>query len=141
MKIDEIFEFRGYHGFPSKCRIRAWLFGRIELSILVMMSDIPDGGTSITNASEVIATKVMQDIVGPKFDLEHDRVTWIEHYPRQGENNRDPVYRTSFDLVTYKWLNGKELRATSPSWTRVSKAWIEELIKDRIEEVDREPEY
>lgn len=135
--IDEILEFKGYdfHSFMSKCRLRVWIYGRMTLSALVMMSDVPDGGLSITNGSEKIATKVMETIIRPKFGMTPDRVTWIEHYEHDGEEARDPIRRPYYDTVTYDWLqpNGHSFKAISPSWQRVSRKWIEELIKETID--------
>jgi len=138
-QVDTILEYKGYpsHRFMSKCRIRIWIYGRVELSALVIMSDMAEPGSwnlSVTNGSDRIATTVVETILMPKYKIEPGRVIWVEHYEHDGENARDPIRRTSYDTVTYKWqqVNGHNYQATGPSWQRVTRQWIEELIKETI---------
>lgn len=129
---DMIFNYPGYHGIKSKCRLRIWIRGRINASAIVVMSDVPDGGTSITNRSEVIASKVVTDILLPKHEISHTRAIWFEHYPHA--EKLFPEDHETFDLVTYEWdiPNKSTIRARNPSWYRVSLEVVEGLVKEEI---------
>ena len=63
--------------WDSKCRVRIW-HDDSHSATVVLFSDLDedDTGTSITNASENVATLVRE-----RFGL-NGNITWIEHYVR-----------------------------------------------------------
>lgn len=124
-QIDQEFNYAGYHGIASKCRLRVWMGGRVDRMVFVMMTELDNSGTSVTNRSEHIATMVNKDILIPKFGIDRDRAIWIEHYSKGGVTPWD-----TFDVVTYDWDTKQQ--AKNPSWHRVSQRWVEELIREEL---------
>jgi hypothetical protein len=138
--IDQEFNYDGYHGVPSKCRLRVWSFGRMNTTVVVVLSDIAlDSGTSVTNRIEHIATMVNKDVLIPKLGVDHDRAIWIQHHPNE-EYRDDP----EFELVTFDWEQVPRRkrypsvesayyhRAKHASWSYRRQEWVEELIKDVV---------
>lgn len=117
--IDMVLKFMGYGMHPSKCRIRVY---DEPVHTVVIASDLGSGsGTSVTNAAEDIASKVCS-----VYDINPQRMTWVEHYPRRGE------YPDTFDLVEFtilprtQWQGGKVV--SSPSWSPLTKKKVAAMI-------------
>ena len=84
------FEYTGFHGSPGTCEIK--IVHALGLAF-VICSEIPDNpGRSVTNMAEAIATAVCKE-----YDLNPNRMVWIEHYPPSHGRTKD-----SYDLVTFK---------------------------------------
>lgn len=128
-QIDQEFNYAGAIGVASKCRLRVWTTGSPSMTVVVMLTSIPgDSGTSVTNLIQHIATMVNKDIIIPKLGVDHDRVIWIQHNTNK-EYDDDP----EFDLVTFDWAETpRGQQATNVSWSRVSQALVEGLIKEEI---------
>jgi hypothetical protein len=70
---------------------------------VVVCTELPENeGMSVTNAAEKVATAVVDG-----FDLEPERLIWIEHYPVMGE------FDETWDSCEFKW-EGK--KAVSVGW-------------------------
>jgi len=95
--IDTLYNYKGFSGCDSKCWIR--IFSK-DLAYIVIATELPDNpGTSITNTAAALATSVAIE-----FDIEPERLVWIEHYPTRPDADREETY----DLVTFTW--GKRKR-------------------------------
>ena len=121
---DFLYDFEGYHGYPSQCRIQ--IFSVTARSVVVVASELPDNpGTSITNRAEWIANQLYE-----RLDQPEDFI-WIEHYPEDAYGgNPDPEHTESFAIVEFDVENGK---LTRPDWTHVTKPQVEQLIHRPLE--------
>lgn len=85
-----------YHGpgntVSAKCGVE--IFPGAAGSKIAIVSELPDnGGCSITNAAEIIASLLCE-----RLALDPTKLTYIEHYPTHADG--DPV--PTWDLVTFK---------------------------------------
>jgi hypothetical protein len=120
--------YPGYHGRPAACRATIYTLtnqsGIPSRVIVLAQLEGPDyNGLSVTNGFEKAATELTRKV----SDTDWSRVIWIEHYPSR------PVRfmgEETFDLVTLSWDQG---RFSRPNWHHVSRAWVEELIKEEYE--------
>ncbi len=127
--VDEVYEYRGYHGCDSRCRIRIYR-SQSKLPVIIATEEVGQNpGTSITNMAEQIATDVSRI-----YRLAHEPFVWIEHY----DDRSDPIAlkygirRTkgeSFDRVEFR-RRGTEL--SEPDWRPISKEAVEALIGERL---------
>ena len=105
--IDTLYNYKGFSGCDSKCWIR--IFSK-DLAYIVIATELPDNpGTSITNTAAALATSVAIE-----FDIEPERLVWIEHYPARPDADHDETY----DLVTFTWDG---LRFSEPQWKHLGK--------------------
>lgn len=119
------FGYKGLHHRPARCNLSVYKLGRGQehltdaTYVAVFAEPVEYEGLSVTNGAEKIATAVMESL-----ETTPGRVIWIEHYPKELHWRKD---KESFDVVTFCW---EEERASRPTWLRVSRAWVEELIKE-----------
>jgi hypothetical protein len=71
------FEYRGYFGCESYCRLRLFR-GASKLVVAVATELESNEGTSVTNVAEQLAMFVCDE-----FQIARSRLVWIEHYPAQ----------------------------------------------------------
>ena len=118
--LDTVFRYRGYHGCPSRCRIRVYeAEGDISVPSVLVATEIDDNpGTSVTNRIEVIATEVYRLLERPEAGL---RV--IEHY------TSNAIAPERFALVTMEREAGKTF--STPRWKHLSLVQVEEIIGGR----------
>jgi hypothetical protein len=120
------FEYRGFHGFPSRCNLELIPLpdGRL-VAIATERSDNP--GTSVTNAAELLASQVCD-----RFGIEPGRLLWIEHYgygtslfPERGHDH------VTFARTYVKWANPAGKTPTcyaepvyfrAPSWRQMTES-------------------
>ena len=88
--------YLGFGIHPSKCKV---YINHIDDIHYFCFEDMGDG-TSVTNASEAIATDMIE-----KFNLNPEKCRFFERY----------VYGNdiTFDKIEYTWVNRK---ASSPTW-------------------------
>lgn len=100
-----IHEYKGFGRVPSKCIVKIISDNNKNL---ICFEDIGEG-TSVTNASEQLATEIVD-----KFDLNPTNCRFFETY---SQYNYD-----SFDEIIYNWatINGKFI-AKNPDWIPVTK--------------------
>lgn len=104
MTKDFIHEYKGFGRVPSKCRVKIF---SDDGETLICFEDF-GVGTSVTNASEQLATEIVD-----KFDLNPTDCRFFETY---SQYNHD-----SFDEITYEWssLHGQWV-AKEPDWRPAS---------------------
>ena len=93
--------------FESKCKIDLIRFNSGK-GIIIMSEMEENEGTSITNASEQIATEIVK-----KYFLPVEDFKFIETYPYHWKEQG-----IEFDEVKYNW-NGKDFE--HPHWRRIKK--------------------
>ncbi len=120
-------ELNKTHLWDSKARVRVW-HGADVHPTMVVFSDIDEQevGTSITNSSEYIATKVFHS-----FKLKHP-ILWFEHYSRCNHSEWEKQSRSlqeSVSLVSYHFI---ENRFKSPRWVYINRTMAEDMIKSSL---------
>lgn len=118
--FDGTIPYPGYHGCPSKCRIRLF---RVYGAPVIVCTELEENvGTSVTNTAEVIATLVW-NVLGKPENLQ-----WIEHYADRAFFGKKPTMREEFDLVVFERRDSGLLeRFCHPRWRRISKEEAESL--------------
>lgn len=128
-EIDRLFEYEGYHRQSAYCWLNMVRFGRglvKQRSAVVILTELPDSGTSVTNRIESLASEVWQKILrlgiieADRVPISPGRVLWFEHYLERGRN-----FPEHYDLVTFDWDDRNEARRAV--WSRVDEAFIEQL--------------
>ena len=94
-------EFKGWGIHPSACNVH------VEKNLdtqecRILFEDI-DEGTSVTNASEQLATEIVK-----LMELDHTKCRFFETYADG---------RTDVDEIEYDWINGV---AKNPKWKHVN---------------------
>ncbi len=115
---------------PARCYLRVWT-GRGQLPVVVA-TEMPDNeGTSITNAAELVAAQVWEQLL-PEA---REGFVWIERYPA----GRDRTGRVapesaldgeSLDLVTFALTGGHrlEMREDPHPWRRITRIDVEAMV-------------
>jgi hypothetical protein len=112
--IDAKFEYKPHpHYRLAHCRVRIYEHEGQQVVVATEMEGNP--GMSVTNAAEDIATQL-----AAAYNLEVDRLIWIEHYCYPDEGH-------IFDLVRFTWEGGK---ASDPQWRRITFEEVERLTGD-----------
>lgn len=111
------FKYAGFHGTPSRCRLRVYR-GRDGGAVILATWDAHSDGTSITNAAELVAT-------GAARHLGLEAFTWVEHYAF-GEESHRAGPSDSFDLVTFQGNKSEGFR--DPSWRHLGREGFLELL-------------
>ena len=115
-------EYRGLHGFESKCGLDVWrVFGQ-TIAMLTELLDNP--GTSVTNYFEHIATELLPFVA--LFTLEEpsppESIIWIEHYERTEKSGIPETW----ERVRLEW-NGE--RYHSPAWEPWERLFADGSVK------------
>ena len=114
--IEFLHDFKGFGRVPSKCRV---LIEANNLNYYICFQDLGNG-TSVTNASEQLATEIVD-----KMDFEPDDCRFFETY---SQYNND-----TFDEITYEWdLRLGKWEAKKPNWTPISKEEMEKMFNNKI---------
>lgn len=101
MKEEYIHEFKGFGRVPSKCKVIIYYEDNINY---ICFEDLGIG-TSVTNASEQIASEIVE-----KMDLTPSFCRFFETY---GQYDND-----TFDEISYKWqIEDSKWKASEPDWT------------------------
>ncbi|MDJ0723764.1 MAG: hypothetical protein QNJ38_01470 [Prochloraceae cyanobacterium] len=97
----------------SKCRLRIY---RNKRQVTVIVSEVPDNeGRSITNGVESIITHGCK-----KYDIDFDRVIWLEHYPEEITSSNEKID----ECFSRVHLQSNK----NPYWENYSKEQAERLI-------------
>ncbi|MFB6271975.1 MAG: hypothetical protein ABEL51_03670 [Salinibacter sp.] len=112
--------------WESRCRLRIYRHeGGSQVVVLTQSydEDSPcyNGGTSITNASENVATLVVN-----RYGLDPERVTFIEHYIDRTVDPDDPLGPETFDLIEYDWSGW--IAKSPPRWSHLGRERAEDLV-------------
>lgn len=117
------FRFKDCFKRPGEYRIRVFERGR---KVVVIATDL-DKGPSVTNAAPELATQVITH-----FNIDPERLIWVEHYPRQDTRAKEgTAIGEEYDLVFFEW-DGEQFR--HPAWTYSNRRAIEELIGELLDE-------
>jgi hypothetical protein len=92
-----IHEFKGFGIHPSKCKVH---IEKVGSSTWIGFEDLGEG-TSVTNASEQLATEIVD-----KVELNPSMCKFFEWYPQ---------YEGDLDRIEYKW---KGPIASQAEWSR-----------------------
>jgi hypothetical protein len=114
MISNERFIFTGLNGCESFCKLLIFDWFGVKVVIVTALDD--NSGTSVTNAAELLATAVCA-----KYELQVERMMWIEHYPKcflRGE---------TFDRVEFKSSGG---RFANPAWSPLDWRFIRQIGLD-----------
>ena len=133
---DDIFTWEGWGGelrlASGECRLRVFDLkkGNVEgpahlRPMVVIASDIPDSRMSVRSCAGHIATSVSE-----KFDIDPQRMLYIEYYPETLYGARKQhIIAEKYDAVDFTWNEGK---AIYPKW-RTLKPPILDVIKRLVE--------
>lgn len=135
-EVDQRFEYQGYHRTPAHCWLNVARFGRgghAGAGTLVIMTELPDSGLSVTNACERIATDIVKVFHWPRGWSLH-KTLWVEHYT---EEERGRSLGESFDLVSFDWARGSSgMTAHNATWHHITREWVEQLTRFPIDELN-----
>jgi len=127
-----------FNGRPGVYRIRIWQQSHppVEEAVyVVVMSETPDNpGMSITNAVELVATRVWTLLGCPPIE----NVTFFEHYPQiftPIRRGKPMEAAETFDRVGFDVQNRALLR---PLWFYGQKALVEQRIGGKLDEETKE---
>lgn len=109
-----VVRYKGFGVHESYCYVDIFKYHNKYL-VIMTEPDSDDSGTSVTNACETIATKVLNEYL---IDVDVKNIKWIEHY--YGGRRYLPE---SYDFVTFEY-DGKEFH--SPVWKRLNGTLTEE---------------
>ena len=115
-QIDEIFYWKSLRGFDSYCRLRIYTPLSPPDITVVVVSELPDSGTSITND-----VKILIQLVRDRYKLNLCKTVWIEHYP--------PDNVVKFHTYSKVFLAGGKA-----CWQPTTIAEIEKLVKCTFED-------
>lgn len=139
---DDIYSWKGWGGKlklgSGQCRLRMYDLrkgdekGVAHLKpIIVVISDLPDetdwAPTKMTVKS--CASHIASNVV-KEFDIDPQRMMWIEHYPEPAEKDTIRYSRERFDLAEFTW-HGRD--ATKAVWNPAPKEMVE-LVKRLLAE-------
>jgi hypothetical protein len=118
--LETIYHYTGFWGCEAKCHLRAYEESGESLTVIATeLNDNP--GTSITNMAEHLATRVQDEL-----ERTHERLTWIEHYPKRGEGF---ILEENFSEVTFTaTLRGY----VHPQWRYMTVEEVEARVKEPI---------
>ncbi|HEU5380137.1 MAG TPA: hypothetical protein VFV38_32330 [Ktedonobacteraceae bacterium] len=125
MAYREIFNsLYNYDGFidPSTCQLRILTDGQAAIVVATELDS--NEGTSVTNAYERIASKVVQE-----FGLNPQRTRFYDHYTAHSTSLEASAQETdekeTYAEVTLSW-EGQE--ATDPKWSAVQGKELADLL-------------
>ena len=114
------YPYEGYHGSSAFCQL---IVATIPpgTSLVVLTEHPENAGTSVTNRSEYLATKVCQ-----QFGLDPQTCLFLEHYPQEHypQSQGRGTLPESWSLVTYNWDDGTARR---PDWRSISREQVGDL--------------
>lgn len=117
-----IYDLKGFLGLGNSYRLRIFRTPEKDVVIATELKDAPEKSTS--NAADKLATKVINE-----FEINPNRLFWIEHYPTLHFDKS--IKKEHFDSVTLQW-NGKKF--SNPEWKRIQKEEVETLIFMKLPE-------
>jgi hypothetical protein len=111
MTEDFIHEYLGFGRVPSKCRVMIF---SDDGDNFICFEDLGEG-TSVTNASEDLATEIVD-----KMDYDPANCRFFETYRIKLSRDKKPHHDT-FDEINYQWsFNRGRWIAKEPKWNPAS---------------------
>lgn len=120
--IDMIFDLKGFLGLKNSYRLKIFRTPEKDVVIATELRDDPEKSTS--NTADKLATQVID-----KFEINPERLLWIEHYPTLILDSS--VKKERFDTVKLQW-NGKKF--SNPEWKNIQKEDVETMIFMKLPE-------
>ena len=119
------YEYTGFFGCQCQCNLE--IYGN-----LVICSEREDnGGTSITNMAEHLATDICK-----QFDISPNQLIWIEHYPPTVDSRGYVMHEESWSWVSFNLTGGGFFDAkengfafSNPRWGHIEKVVVDTLIE------------
>jgi hypothetical protein len=109
--IIEPFEFKGLGGRRAWCRLE--VIPLKEGRTAVIATEVEDNsGTSVTNVAEHLASFACD-----RFQIDPDRLVWIEHYGYGGWRER------TYDLVTFSRRQPERMQWAEPVLRHQPSGW------------------
>ena len=136
--LDQVYEFKGYHGADSACRVRIFGGGGEQPPVIVFTEMEDNPGTSVTNMSEFLAAETVAAHFPERFEHETAAV-FLEHYPERVDPVRRIYGKPDYDLITYRFRSPRiayrngvhRLSLGTPRWTPVTPTRVARLIAKR----------
>ncbi|MCP4687476.1 MAG: hypothetical protein GY859_05455 [Desulfobacterales bacterium] len=129
---DNIFAWEGFGGAlrlgSGNCRLRIYDRnkggGRAVAHMkpfIVIVSDTPGDGMSVRSCAGHVATNVTR-----AFDIDPNRMIWIEHYPRVAYGvKKEHVIPERYEVVDFTWRDGKALE---PKWKTLQPPMLDIIL-------------
>ncbi len=117
--------FIGFGRNTALCRLQLLKKDDVALVMFTELADNP--GTSITNATEGLATSVAM-----AFNLAPRKCLFIEHYPADRVVGRDEDY----SIVSYDWIGESEPAAVNATWEHLDKPDAAALLMRLLEKAN-----
>jgi hypothetical protein len=116
--IDEIFDFNGSWGIPSRCGLRRVLK---DNRVIVIVTELyqENTGSSITSVSASLAKQIVD-----KYQFDPAKLIYIECNPNMKSKLSfydEEYFQVSFDYVNDEFIN--------PSWVKLSKEEFIDILK------------
>ncbi len=133
---DDIFSWEGFGGVlrlgSGTCRLRIYDRNKGKgravahmKPIVVIASDEPGDGMSVRSCAGHVATAVTR-----AFDIDPNRMLWIEYYPRVAYGaKKEHVIPERYEIVEFNWRDGKALK---PGWKTLQPPMLD-IIRDLVE--------
>lgn len=106
--IDEIFDFEGQWGMPSKCGLRHRKVGGLDVVIATELYQA-NPGSSVTSVSASLAMQAARH-----YGIDPARIIYIESAPRM--NSKLSFYDAAAYRVCFEMKNGV---LSDPRWTEI----------------------
>lgn len=107
--IDQIFEFEGQWGIPSKCGLKIINNDNgSQIYVTELYKDNP--GSSVTSVAASLANQICD-----RYRLDPTRITYIECNPDM--NSKLSFYKQQFFRVTFDIVEG---RYSNPRWEKIN---------------------
>jgi len=121
--VDFRFEYIDCGIHESWCEVEIWEHGNKYLAIMTEPC-IESSGTSVTNACENIATKLLFQLKVFKEGTTFRDIIWIEHYPERG-------LPETFDEVRFEF-DGRTNTLKHPNWVHIGDTLTEEKMLELL---------
>jgi len=144
--LHDSFEYNLPHkSIQPRCDLRVYQLGLARavdhrgFFVVVYGEPADYEGYSVTNGAEHIATQLVASRIGRETIRDRARVLWVEHWPK--ECQRIKTNPENFDLVFFDWRWNECYIGTyepcwcaiSPTWHRVSREWLEQLLGEEFD--------
>lgn len=121
--VDYRFEYKGFGIHDSWCQVEVWTH-KDKYLVILTEPGTESSGTSVTNACEDIATKLLSHPGVFKKNVKPENIIWVEHYSDRG--GFPPTYdRIKFTYDKNKYVN--------PHWIHISDTLSEEKMLELLQ--------
>ena len=119
------FDYQGYYGCKSHCTLE------IIGNLVIATEHKDNNGTSITNMAEHLATRVCY-----AYQIDPQKLIWIEHYPERGNEWMHQPIPESWDRVSFDRAEAPDgvMRFLHPDWKHLDRDTFEGLKKGESRE-------